>query len=130
MEQVYKDFTGSIMNTYKFFETYANVDKWTTDNTTLYFMRHAKAAGLEMKSPLTEEGKEAMQSKEFIERVLRINPDIIHTSPSTRSVETAEAVVEIMKLYRNKKVKIKTDEKLRSGENMDTIGAYKKIIKK
>ena len=43
VEQVYKDFTVSIMNAYKFFETYANVDKWSTDNTTLYFMRHAKA---------------------------------------------------------------------------------------
>ena len=130
VEQVYKDFTGSIMNTYKFFETYANVDKWTTDNTTLYFMRHGKATGLELESPLTDEGKQAMQDSKFIERVLRINPDIIYASPSTRSVETAEAVVEIMKLYRDKKVKIKTDEKLRSGENMDTIGVYKKLIKK
>lgn len=45
VEQIYKDFTASILNAYKFFETYANVDKWTTENTTLYFMRHAKAEG-------------------------------------------------------------------------------------
>lgn len=43
VDQIYKDFTASILNAYKFFETYANVDKRTTENTTLYFMRHAKA---------------------------------------------------------------------------------------
>ncbi|MFA7298151.1 MAG: class I tRNA ligase family protein [Candidatus Absconditabacterales bacterium] len=130
VEQVYKDFTASIMNGYKFFETYANVDKWTTDNTALYFMRHAKATGLEKESQVTEEGIQAMKDPKFIEQVLRINPDIIYTSPSVRTIQTAEAVVHIMKEYRGKKVKIKTDEKLWSGENMDTVDIYKKLIKK
>lgn len=40
IDQIYKDFTASILNAYKFFETYANVDKWSTDNTTIYYMRH------------------------------------------------------------------------------------------
>jgi hypothetical protein len=35
------------MNGYKFFETYANVDKRSTDNTTLYFMRHGDATNKE-----------------------------------------------------------------------------------
>lgn len=118
------------MNAYKFFETYANVDKWSTDNTAVYFMRHAKANGLLMDHPLAEEGIQAMKDPKFIEQVLRINPDIIYTSPSLRTVQTAEEVVNIMKEYRGKKIKIKTDEKLRSGENMDTIGIYKKLIKK
>jgi len=130
VEQVYKDFTASIMNGYKFFETYANVDKWTTDNTALYFMRHAKANGQLMDHPLAEEGIQAMKDPKFIEQVLRINPDIIYTSPSVRTVQTAEEVAHIMKEYRGQKVKIKTDEKLRSGETMDTIGVYKKLIKK
>ncbi len=130
VEQVYKDFTASIMNAYKFFETYAKVDQWSTDNTSLYFMRHGKASGEEIESPLLEESKQAMQHPKFIEQVLRINPDIIYTSPSTRTVQTAEEVVEIMKLYRNKHVEIKTEEKLRSGENMDTIGVYKNLIQK
>lgn len=129
VEQVYKDFTVSIMNAYKFFETYAHVDKWSTDNTTLYFMKHAKASGLEIDSPLIEEGIQAMQDPEFIEQVLRINPDIMYASPSRRTVETAEEVAKIMKLYRNKKVEIEIDDKLRSGENMDTIGLYKKLTK-
>jgi broad specificity phosphatase PhoE len=71
-----------------------------------------------------------MKDPKFIEQVLRINPDIIYTSPSVRTVQTAEAVANIMKEYRGQKVKIKTDEKLRSGETMDTIGVYKKLIKK
>ena len=130
VEQIYKDFTASIMNGYKFFETYANVDKWTTDNTTLYFMRHAKANGQLVDHPLAEEGIQAMKDPKFIENVLRINPDIIYASPALRTVQTAEAVANIMKEYRGKKIKIKTDKKLRSGESMDTIGVYKKLIKK
>lgn len=130
VEQIYKDFTTSIMNAYKFFEIYAKVDKWSTDNTSLYFMRHGKATGLEMESPLIEESIQAMQDPKFIEQVLRINPDIIYSSTSVRSVQTAQEVVKIMKIYRDKKVKIKIDEKLRSGESMDTIGTYKKLIKK
>ena len=118
------------MNAYKFFETYANVDKRSTDNTTLYFMRHAKANGLLLEHPLAEEGIQAMQDQKFIENVLRVNPDIIYTSTALRAIQTAEEVVKIMKQYRGKKVKIKTDEKLRSGEGMDTIGIYKKLLKK
>lgn len=137
VEQVYKDFTASISNAYKFFETYANVDKRSTDNTTLYFMRHAKADGQAIESPLVEQGIQAMQDPTFIENVLRIHPDIIYTSPSLRGKDTAKEVANIMKVYRDKKVKIKVDARLRSGDlpagrhgSMDTIGIYKKLIKK
>lgn len=130
VEQVYKDFTASILNAYKFFETYANVDKWSTDNTMLYFMRHAKAEWLDKESPLTKEGKTSMEDEKFIEQVLRMNPDIIYTSPSVRSVDTASEVVKIMELYRDKKVEIISDERLRSGESMDTIGIYQQLIEK
>jgi len=130
VEQVYKDFTASILNAYKFFETYANVDNRSTDNTTLYFMRHAKAEWLDKESSLTQEWIQAMQDPKFIENILRINPDIIYTSPTARAMQTADEVVKIMKEYRGKKVKIKTDEKLWSGETMDTIGVYKKLVKK
>lgn len=59
-----------------------------------------------------------------------MNPDVIYTSPATRTIQTAEEVAKIMKEYRNKKVKIKQEEKLRSGETMDTIGIHKKLAKK
>jgi phosphohistidine phosphatase SixA len=79
-------------------------------------MRHAKANGLLLDHPLAEEGIQAMKDPKFIENVLRINPDIIYTSPALRTAQTAEEVANIMKVYRGKKVKIKKDEKLRSGE--------------
>lgn len=129
VEQVYKDFTVSIMNAYKFFETYANVDKRSTDNTSLYFMRHAKATGLEMESEITPEGKKAMQEEVFIEKILRINPDTIYTSPSKRTVETAQEVANIIKLYRDKEIEIIKEDKLRSGDTRDTTGVYKNLIK-
>lgn len=109
------------MNAYKFFETYANVDKWSTENTMLYFMRHAKAEGLAKDDKLTEEGIQSMKETKFIENVLRMNLDSIHTSPATRAIQTAEQIAKIMKEYRNKKVKIKIDEKLRSEDGMDTV---------
>ena len=118
------------MNAYKFFETYANVDKWTTDNTNLYFMRHAKATGLAMNDPLTDEGIQAMQEPKFIESILRMNPDIIYTSPATRAIQTAEEVAKTMKNLRDKKIKIKTDERLWSGESMDNKGIYDTLLKK
>ncbi|MEI6773529.1 MAG: hypothetical protein WCL18_01535 [bacterium] len=42
------------MNAYKFFETYANVDKWSTHNTTLYYMRHGEATGKGIHDGLTD----------------------------------------------------------------------------
>ncbi len=63
VDQIYKDFTVAIMNAYKFFETYASVDKRTTDNTSLYFMRHGKATGLAKDDVLTEDGVQAMQEQ-------------------------------------------------------------------
>lgn len=104
------------MNAYNFFETYANVDKRTTENTNLYFMRHAKADGLLLEHPLAEEGIQAMKDQKFIEKVLRMDPDIIYASPAERTMQTAEEVAKIMKEYRGKKVKIKKEEKLWAGE--------------
>jgi len=57
-----------------------------------------------------------MQTKEFIEKVLRINPDIIYTSPYTRTQETAQIIQTIFKDYLNKEVEIKVDESL---ENLE-----------
>lgn len=83
-----------------------------------------------MNDTLTKEGVKSMQEQKFIEQVLRVNPDVIYTSPSLRTAQTAQEIAGVMKTYRDKKVKIKIEEKLRSGEGKDTIGAYKKLIKK
>jgi broad specificity phosphatase PhoE len=71
-----------------------------------------------------------MKDSKFIEQVLRVNPDTIYASPSNRTLQIAEEVANIMKECRGKKVKVKTDEKLWSGEGMDTISVYKKLVKK
>ena len=42
VDQVYKDFTAALMNSYKFFETYAKVDNFATDLPTVYFLRHGE----------------------------------------------------------------------------------------
>jgi isoleucyl-tRNA synthetase len=43
IDQVYKDFTAALMNSYKFFETYAKVDNFVYDKPTVYFLRHGHA---------------------------------------------------------------------------------------
>jgi len=93
-------------------------------------MRHAKANRELPDYPLADEGIQSLQTPKFIEQILRINPDIIYASPTLRTMQTAEEVVKIMKLYRDKEVKIKTNDKLLSEESMDTIGVYKKLLKK
>jgi hypothetical protein len=44
-----------LSNAYKFFETYAKVDKFKANSTNLYFMRHGSASGFEFNDPLTDE---------------------------------------------------------------------------
>jgi phosphohistidine phosphatase SixA len=51
-----------------------------------------------------------MEKADFIERVLRVDPDVIYTSPFVRTVTTAKRVQEILKLYRNKEVEIIQEE--------------------
>ncbi|MEI8091322.1 MAG: hypothetical protein WCG98_03615 [bacterium] len=40
---MYKDFTAAMINSYKFFETYAKVDNFVYDKPTVYFLRHGHA---------------------------------------------------------------------------------------
>jgi phosphohistidine phosphatase SixA len=83
-------------------------------------MRHAKANGFNKKDELTKEGKNNMQETVFIENILRTHPDIIYTSPATRTVETAKEAAKIIKTYRNKDIEIIKEEKLWT-ENMDNM---------
>lgn len=128
VDQIYKDFTASIMNAYKFFETYAKVDNRATDDTKIYFMRHGKSTGQEDEATLTDEAIQSMNQPEFIENVLRINPEIIYTSPLLRAKQTAEIVAKIIKDYRNKDIPIQEKEGF-SGANTDsTITAHAEVL--
>ena len=71
-----------------------------------------------------------MKDDSFIEKILRVDPDIIYTSPSLRTMQTAEEVAKILKLYRNKKIEIKLDERLRVEEKTNIKGLYDELLEK
>ena len=79
---------------------------------------------------MTEEGFATMKDDSFIEKILRVDPDIIYTSPSLRTMQTAEEVAKILKLYRNKKIEIKLDERLRVEEKTNIKGLYDELLEK
>ncbi|MEI7920176.1 MAG: phosphoglycerate mutase family protein, partial [bacterium] len=93
-----------------------------------YFMRHGKATGKEDEATLTDEAKKTMKESEFIENVLRINPEIIYTSPLPRAKETAKIVANIIEEYRNKKIEIKEHAGLGEGNENSTIQFHTEIL--
>jgi len=105
VEQTYKDFTASITNAYKFFETYAKVDKRTTDNTNIYCMKETNE-----------------DLSKHIEYILRTDPDCIYTT----NPKNAQDVVNIMKEYREKTIEIK--ELTATHETIKKDEAGKKIL--
>ena len=131
VDQIYKDFTTAILNAYKFFETYAKVDNFSYNKPTTYFLRHGESEWMDAESKLTAQVKEDMQKNEFIEKALRMHPDIIYSSPFTRAKQTAKIIQLIIKDHLGKKVKIKIDDNLGIVETAHgASNAYQKIIKK
>jgi broad specificity phosphatase PhoE len=127
VDQIYKDFTSAIINAYKFFETYAKVDNFVYDKPRIYFLRHGEAnKGTDPE--LTKDSVTAMQDPAFIERVLRVNPDVIYSSPLLRAQQTAQRAQEIMKTYRGKDIKIIIDKNLEEGPT--TMKSYETIMAK
>jgi len=86
---------------------------------------------MDAESKLTAQVKEDMQKNEFIEKALRMHPDIIYSSPFTRAKQTAKIIQLIIKDHLGKKVKIKIDDNLGIVETAHgASNAYQKIIKK
>jgi broad specificity phosphatase PhoE len=112
VDQIYKDFTSAIINAYKFLETYAKVDNFVYDKPRIYMLRHGESVGNGTDPELTKDSIKAMQENSFIERILRVNPDIIYSSPLLRAQQTAQRAQEIMKIYRNKDIEIVIDKNL------------------
>jgi len=127
VDQIYKDFTSAIINSYNFFETYANVDNFKSDWTNVYFLRHPEADWKNSDSSLSIKWIESMQDKNFIENVIRINPDVIYSSPFKRTIETAEIFAGKLKEYTWKNIEIKTNQSLIP--DWDSIKFYKEILK-
>lgn len=130
VDQIYKDFTSSIVNSYNFFETYANVDNFKSNWTNVYFMRHAQAENKSDDAKLTDVWIKSMEEKTFVENILRVNPDIVYCSPLFRTFETAKKVKEILKIYRNSEISIETVDILSEANPGDVVGWYKELIKK
>lgn len=115
VDQIYKDFTSAIINSYNFFETYANVDNFKSDWTNVYFIC------------TTQKWIKYMEDKQFIENVIRINPDKIYTSSLNWSDQLASNFVSILQNYTWKKVEIEINKYLDLGEN--SVKFYKDILK-
>jgi len=84
-----------LWNSYTFFATYANIDKWEPDGTEIWFTRHGKSesneegrmSGSEDNADLSEIGRE--QVKDLLQQASQQTPfDVIITSPSQRTINT------------------------------------------
>jgi len=53
-----------------------------------------------------------MEDKKFIEDIIRVSPDVIYSSPTRRTIQTAEKLAEILKEYTGKIIEIKINESL------------------
>ena len=104
VEQCFKDFNIPLENVFKFFETYAKIDKRKSDGTEVFLMRHAKAEGQGMDDPLTAEGKAELESQETREKIIRLNPDIIVHTPFLRTKTTAEYVQQTLKTLTGREI--------------------------
>ena len=104
VEQCFKDFNIPLENVFKFFETYAKIDKRKSDGTEVFLMRHAKAEGQGMNDPLTAEGKAELESQETREKIIRLNPDIIVHTPFLRTKATAEYVQRTLKTLTGREI--------------------------
>jgi len=130
VDQIYKDFTSAIINSYNFFETYANVDNFKFAWTNIYFMRHAEAENKSDDAKLTSNWQKSLEEIKFIENVVRLNPDVIYCSPFSRTLKTAQKVKDILNIYLNKDIDINTVNILSEANSWDVVERYKKIIKK
>ena len=130
VDQVYKDFTASLTNAYKFFETYAKVDNFKTDNTSLYFMRHSDASGYDFDDNLTSEWLEKLHTEVFATKVLRLELDKIYASHSNRTMQTAEIIQKIYKEKLDKDLEIIQEQKLRQESKDEIKNTYQEILEK
>lgn len=95
VEQTVKDFVLPLENVYNFFKTYADIDGYKNTWWDVYFMK------------FLDKNYEKLQEKSFIEKIIRINPDIVYISDTKESESTAEKISFILKEFSGKDVSIK-----------------------
>lgn len=106
VEQVLKDFVIPLTNVMNFFSTYADVDDWKDDSAEIRWMRHPEADDQDSDAQLTETGQQQLLDSSFIERVLRVDADVILHSPYDRTRVTWEAVQKIYQDYLGREVEL------------------------
>ena len=106
VEQCFKDFNIPLENVFKFFETYAKIDKRKSDGTEVFLMRHAKAEGQGFEAKLTTEGEAELESQETTEKAIRLQPDIIIHTPYLRTKATAEHFQKLLKIHCGKDISL------------------------
>lgn len=129
VDQIYKDFTASLTNAYKFFETYAKVDKFKANSNFIYFMRHSDSTWYWFDDELTPEWLEKLKTQYFVTKVLRLELDKIYVSPAKRTMQTANEIKKIYKEYLNKDLEIVEEERLWQEWNQKTIDLYWDVLK-
>lgn len=91
-----------IWNTYSFFTTYANIDKWTPETTEVWFSRHAESTSNVANKmsdgsddpELTEKGREQAKSAGKSLREQGKNFDIIIHTDRIRARDTAQIIAD------------------------------------
>ncbi len=145
VEQILKDVIIPLENVYKFLETYAKIDNFKHPWTQVWFIRHSvkeevwrdikrseeisdEINSIEEILGLSEEGFRLMETKEFIEKIIRIDPDVIYTSNILRAKQTAEKIREILKESLNKDIEIKIIDDFWSKDGKKIVDIYKSIL--
>jgi isoleucyl-tRNA synthetase/phosphohistidine phosphatase SixA/ADP-ribose pyrophosphatase YjhB (NUDIX family) len=107
VEQMFKDSIMPLHNVIKFFDMYAQIDEYQNDETKVFFMRHAQCTRWDINGgSLSPEGIEQLQSQSIKEEILKINPDIIISSGTMRTDQTAQWCQKILKEYLDKDIDI------------------------
>ena len=113
---------------------YAKVDNFTHPGTQVFFTRHAHAeesqeAKRTKETSVSQVGQQQLESDQFIEQVLRANPDIIYSSDFTRALQTAQAAQQVLREHLSKDVEIITTDGLALGATPENIGdTYSQIV--
>ncbi len=103
VEEVVKKIILPLWNTYSFFTTYANIDKWTPEKWNIYFVRHAESktnarshiasiSGASDNPKLTEKWKNQAINEWRKLKLEWVKFDKIYSSPLDRCTETAELI--------------------------------------
>jgi len=118
VEQMLKDVIIPLQNVFNFFKMYAEADQWKDNWTQVRFMRHAlkqqkwndtwddgETLG-DLQLPLSESGFAQLTSPDFIEQVVRIDPEVIICSDFLRAQQTAKWVQNVLREYLNKEIEV------------------------